>query len=83
MLKDRFSSAIPFAEFVREAQSNSAPWQAITRRARAPEELLDRARELPGRWHLLVLVEDWCGDAANTVREIVTLLEEAAGCVTC
>ncbi len=26
-----------------------------------------RATEIGGRWRLLVLAEDWCGDAANTV----------------
>lgn len=77
MLRDRFFGAAPFPEFVRDAEANSALWQAITRRARAPQDLLDRAREFPGRWYLLVLVEDWCGDAVNTVPAIAALAEAA------
>ncbi|MEJ2371494.1 MAG: thioredoxin family protein, partial [Gemmatimonadales bacterium] len=29
-----------------------------------------------GRWKLLVLAEDWCGDAANTVPVLARLAEE-------
>ncbi len=77
MLRDRFYAAVPFAEFVRGTQANHELWQVMERRARVPHELLDRARELPDRWHLLVLVEDWCGDAVNSVPPIAALAEAA------
>jgi hypothetical protein len=30
---------------------------------------------MPGTWHLLVLLEDWCGDAVNTIPVIARLVE--------
>lgn len=77
MLRNRFSMAIPFAQFVRDAEANREMWQVMERRAHVPEELLDRIRELPGKLYLLVLVEDWCGDAVNTVPRIAALAQAA------
>jgi hypothetical protein len=30
---------------------------------------------MPGTWHLLVLLEDWCGDAVNTIPVIARLVD--------
>lgn len=76
-MREQFYVAVPFAEFVRGTQANHEMWQAMGRRARVPQEVLDRVGELPGRWHLLVLLEDWCGDALNTVAPIAALAEAA------
>lgn len=78
MLKERWEAALPFERFLRSARSNVALWQAIHGRARVPPALLERARALRTRWHLLVLSEDWCGDAVNTV-PVVARLAELAG----
>lgn len=77
MLKARFSAALPFTQFVQEAEANREMWQIMERRARVPQELLDRVRELPDRWYLLVLLEDWSGDAVNTIPPIAALAEAA------
>jgi hypothetical protein len=77
MLRDRYCTAIPFTRFVQDAEANREMWQVMERRARVPEELLDRVRELPGKLYLLVLVEDWCGDAVNTVPPIAALAQAA------
>lgn len=77
MLKDRFHAASTFAEFVHAADANAALWRAMARRAQPPQDLVDRACALPGNWHLLVLVEDWCGDAVNTVPAIAALADAA------
>jgi hypothetical protein len=37
----------------------------------------DRLAAIPGRWHLLVMVEDWCGDAVNTLPLLARLAELA------
>ena len=45
------------------------------RHARVDEEYVRRVAALPGRWHLLVISEDWCGDAVNTVPVLARLVE--------
>lgn len=75
----RFENAPRFAEFLEHAQQNTALWRDAYRLARVPDDVVERARALPGRWHLLVLVEDWCGDAVNTVPYLARLSELVPG----
>lgn len=77
MLRERFSSAMSFAQFVKNVEANGELWPMMERRARVPAAILDQVRELPSRWHLLVLVEDWCGDAVNSVPPIAALADAA------
>ena len=77
MMHDRYLAAPTFAESVAAAQKNQELWQAVYRLARIPDEMAARVAELPGRWHLLVLSEDWCGDAVNTVPVVAKLAEAA------
>lgn len=60
-----------------EVQTNRALWEGVTRGVTLPEWALERAREAAGEWKLLVLSEDWCGDASNTVPVIAALAEAA------
>lgn len=76
-LEARFAQGISFEEFLPTAQKNVALWQSVWDRARLPDDLVARAAALPGAWHLLVLSEDWCGDAVN----IVPVLARLAGAV--
>lgn len=66
---DRWEQAQTFEQFL--ASSAGAPnielWKAVHRLARVPEWAVVEARALPGRYRLVVLSEDWCGDAVNTV----------------
>lgn len=75
--RDRYLAAATFGEFLATADANRDLWQALSRRAKASAEFIDRAEAVPGHWHLLVLVEDWCGDAVNTVPSIAALAEAA------
>ena len=52
-------------------------WQAVAARIRVPVELVRRAEAAPGHWRLLVMTEDWCGDAVNLVPPIAGLAERA------
>lgn len=76
-LKDRYLSALPFAEFLHTVRANRELWHAVHRRASVPEAFLERLHRLPGRWHLLVLLEDWCGDAVNTIPYLAALAQAA------
>lgn len=78
MLKDRYRNAMDFAAYVGAAEKNQELWEALARRARVPADLAERVERLGGEWHLLVLSEDWCGDAFNTVPAIAALAEGAS-----
>jgi hypothetical protein len=74
-LKHRFENAPRFAEFLAAAEKNAGLWRDTYRLTRVPPEAVARAEALPGRWHLLVLNEDWCGDAVNTIPHLARLAE--------
>ncbi len=78
MLRARWEAALTFERFLESARSNVDLWHGIYRRVRVPSEVLERARALRTPWRLLVLSEDWCGDAVNTV-PVVARLAELAG----
>ncbi len=76
MTQQRFESALTFAEFLEQAQANAALWRDAYRLARVPAEAVARLGAIPGRWHLLVMVEDWCGDAVNSLPLLARLVEQ-------
>lgn len=75
MLKEKWASAMTLAKFIDQAEKNQEIWQSLYERARVPAEFSDRLEDLPGRY-LLVLLEDWCGDAFNSVPVIARLAEQ-------
>jgi len=75
--RSRFEQALRFAEFLERAVKNAQLWRDTYRLVRVPEELVARAAAVPGPWHLLVIFEDWCGDAVNTVPHLARLAELA------
>lgn len=79
MLEERWASAMTLAEFIDGAEANQELWRGVLGRARVPAEVTERLRGLPGKRYLLVLLEDWCGDAANTVPVLARLAEELPG----
>ena len=66
-MRDRYLGAPEFEEMLASATKNDELWAAVWRRASVPDEFVQRVAALGGAWHLLVLSEDWCGDAVNTV----------------
>jgi hypothetical protein len=68
---------IPYSRFVQEAEKNVSLWEGVYRTSTIPkwakEEACDRGQNL----RLLVLAEDWCGDASNTVPILARLGDEA------
>jgi hypothetical protein len=60
--------ALTFAQAVEaSAPQHKGLWQSMYRTARVSEALVAEAAALGGRFRLLVISEDWCGDAVNTV----------------
>lgn len=61
-----------------EVREHRELWEAVWRRARVPEWALQQGKALGDGWKLLVISEDWCGDASNTV-PVAARLGEALG----
>lgn len=72
-----FRQGKTFSEFVGGVQANDDLWRSIARRAPLHEGALGRIAAVEGRWRLLVLADDWCGDAVNTLPVIARLAEAA------
>lgn len=63
----------------RKIERQESLWDGIYRSHETPEWAVDRAEGTGGGWKLLVLAEDWCGDAANSVPVMARLAEAADG----
>lgn len=77
-LRERYCSAPTFDAFLEGVETNRDLWHAVARRASVPDELVIRVEATGQRWHLLVLAEDWCGDAVNVLPFIARLAEGAS-----
>ena len=77
MSKRRFESALSFATFIERAETNASLWRDTYRLARVPKHAVARLAALRCRWNLLVIAEDWCGDAVNTLPLLARLAELA------
>lgn len=77
-MQKRFEGAQTLSDFIASAEQNRELWQSIYARAVVNDDILDVARQLPAKRHLLVLVEDWCGDAFNSVPWLARLADAVA-----
>ena len=76
-LQTRFAQALTLDDFIASAEANADLWRALARRAVVPQTLRAAVQSVAGRWHLLVLVEDWCGDAVNSLPYVQALANTA------
>ena len=76
--KARYCAGETFAEFLARPTKNHELWVALYKRVTIPVEISARVEALKGRWHLLVLNEDWCGDSVNIVPIIAKLSESVS-----
>jgi hypothetical protein len=70
-----YAAGSTFARFVEEAKAYHELWAKLTERAPLDREAAERIRRTGGPWRLLVLADDWCGDALNTVPVIARLVD--------
>ena len=77
-LKVRYHAAATFQDFLDSATTNVELWRAMAARADVTADVVRDVESLGRRWHLLVLVEDWCGDAINTLPVFAALATRAA-----
>jgi hypothetical protein len=78
-LRERYAGAETLDAFIARARHYPQLWRDMRARARVPDDLVDRARRLEAPRHLLVLLEDWCGDAINTIPVLAALVDAVAG----
>ena len=76
--KARYCEGETFAEFMARETINHDLWVGITHRVLIPLEMSARVEALGGHSHLLVLSEDWCGDAVNIVPIVAKLTESVS-----
>ena len=76
--KARYCEGETFAEFMARPTKNHELWVALYKRVVIPIEISARVEALGGHWHLLVLSEDWCGDAVNIVPIVAKLAESVS-----
>ena len=74
-----YAAAVPLADYVAGAKKNKELWEAVYRGARVENAALARAAALPTPRHLLVISEDWCGDAVNSVPIVARLADLTPG----
>lgn len=74
---DAWHAGVSFEAFLPTAEDNVDLWHRVYERATVSADVLARVAALPGSWRLLVLSEDWCGDASNTVPVLARLAADA------
>jgi hypothetical protein len=76
MDRARYEAAPTMDAYVAAAVKHAEFWTSAWRLSVADAALLPRFRAVPGRWNLLALSEDWCGDAINILPSIARLASE-------
>lgn len=72
-----WDQALTYDEFVKQSTEHCGLWTGVYHLARIPPWALERSCEAGRGLRLLVLAEDWCGDASNTVPYLAKLGAEA------
>jgi hypothetical protein len=75
-----WDAAFTWADYLaNEIREHRGLWEAVWERSKLPEWAADVAARHGGAWKVLVLSEDWCGDASNTVPVIARLAQDLPG----
>lgn len=70
-----FDSGRTFGDFLGSATARRETWTGNYSAVALDPGLLARARAVPGRWRLLAVLEDSCGDSANTIPWVAQLVD--------
>jgi hypothetical protein len=74
---DEWEAGIGWEEYLAGVMKHEDLWHHHWENATVPEGIAARLADLPGPRRVLVLTEDWCGDAVRSVPVIVKALLEA------
>ena len=75
--RERYEAGQTYSDFRREVGKHDGLWNGVYDHTTVPEDAVVRLRNLPGRRHVLVLAEDWCGDAASLVPVLARMADAA------
>ena len=73
-----WQSALLFEDFVAASEQHKGLWQGIYRIVRVPDWAF-QAVPLGTRRRLLVIAEDWCGDASSTIPILARFADSVPG----
>ena len=73
-----WEEALPWGSFFNQGMDQRNLWDGVYRHVKIPDWAITAAAR-PGGLRLLVISEDWCGDAANTVPVLAGLAERVPG----
>jgi hypothetical protein len=59
----------------REIHQHQEMWRSVLAKCGVPEWAVEEGARIGGEWRLLVISEDWCGDAVNTVPVMARMAE--------
>ena len=79
LFEQGWEAALPWPAYLDAVKEKRDLWLALTRRAKVDEGAEARLKALPAPRRVLVLSEDWCGDAARSVPMLAKALEAAVG----
>ncbi|NOT07794.1 MAG: hypothetical protein HOP28_06275 [Gemmatimonadales bacterium] len=71
-----------FDAFLQSAKERRESWLGNYAAAVPDPGFLERARAVPGKWRLLVVLEDKCSDSVNTIPYVAKLVDSLGGSVT-
>ena len=74
-----WEAGVPFEEYLEGVEKHVDMWRHHWEHAEVPEGARARLADLPGPRRVLILAEDWCGDAVRSVPLLVKAAAEAPG----
>jgi hypothetical protein len=77
--QEEWEAARSWTDYLAAVETHRDLWEANARRLRLDEDARARLEALPGPRRVLVLTEDWCGDAARSVPVLAAACEAAVG----
>jgi hypothetical protein len=75
--QERFEGALTYEEFRQAATKHEGLWDGVYKHQQVPADAEYRLKNLPGKRFVIVISEDWCGDAASLVPIIAKMAAAA------
>jgi hypothetical protein len=76
---DDWEAGISWEEYLDGVEKHAELWHHHWKSAQVDDLSAARLGDLPGPRRVLILTEDWCGDAVRSVPQLVMACEEAQG----
>jgi hypothetical protein len=74
-LRELYEGGVAWRPFLDAATARRELWVRIAEAASVPDDLLERARAVPGTWRILAVAVDACSDSVSTLPYVAELVE--------